>query len=209
MMQMLVDTSSAINTGDLKYHLWVMSQCPDIFEKFLQYSKDTDYDVVHLLAALDLSWVPTNDDHGQMNVVIRYKTPYIVNGKGPFVLSFVVGNDVSLRCVLGLPALLAMRASIDLTSGLLSYTELNREFPLDLQSLGKGLPEKAILDHYTSTIPHSVSIDFLQHTSADDDCHTTYHSTPSDHIHVTDHFFKNEVSWTLVYVPPDKTNISS
>ena len=117
-IQMLVDTGDAMNTGDLNYHLWVMSQCPDIIEEFLQCGKDTDYDVVHLLAAIDLSGVPTDDDHGQMTAVIRYKTPYTVNGKDPFILSFALGNDVSLHCVFGLPTLLAMGASIGLASGL-------------------------------------------------------------------------------------------
>ena len=206
---MLVDTGAAINTCDLKYHLWVMSQCPDIVEEVMQCGKDTDYEIVHLLADLDFTWVPTNNDHSQMTAVIRYKKPYIVNGKALSILSFALGKDVSLRCVLGLPILLAMCASIGLTSGLLSYTGLNRKFPLDLQPPGKGLPEGTTVNHYTNTISHSVSNNILQHTSSNGDCHTTCHSTPSDHIHVTDHFFKNEVSQTLVYVPPDKTNISS
>ena len=180
-----------MNTGDLKYHLLVMSQCPDIVDEFLQCGKDTDYDVVHLLVALDLSGVPTNDDHGQMTAVIWYKTPYIVNGKGAFILSFALGNDVSIRCVLGLPILLAICASIGLAFGLLSCTELNRELPLDLQRPGKKLPEGATLNHYTNTISHSVSTNFMQHTSADGDYHTSCHSTPSDYIHGTDHFFKN------------------
>ena len=208
-MQMLVNTGAAMNTGDLKYHLWKISQCPDIVEEFLQCGKDTDYDVVHLLAALNLSGVPTNDDHGQIIAVIRYRTPYIVNGKGPFILSFALGNDVSLRCVLGVHTLLAVGASIGLASGLLSCTELNRKSPLDLHPPGKELLEGATLYHYTNTIPHSVSTNFLQHTSAYGDCHTTCHSTPSDHIHVTDNLFKNEVLQALVYVPPDATNISS
>ena len=33
-MQMLVDTGAVMNTSDLKYHLWVMAQCPDIVEEF-------------------------------------------------------------------------------------------------------------------------------------------------------------------------------
>ena len=130
-MQMLVDTGAAMNTCDLKYYLWVMSQCPDIVEEFMQCGKDTDYEIVHLLADLDFTWVPTNNDHGQMTAVIRYKKPYIVNGKALSILSFALGKDVSLRCVLGLPILFAMCASIGLTSGLLSYTELNRKFLLE------------------------------------------------------------------------------
>ena len=125
-----------------------------------------------------------------MTTVIHYKIPYIVTGKIPFILSFALGNDVSLRCVLGLSTLLAMGAYIGLTSGLLSCNELNREFPLDLQSPGKGLPEGPTLNHYTNTIPYTVSNNLLHHTSADGNSHSTCHSIPSDNINVTDHLKK-------------------
>lgn len=29
-IRMLVDTGVAMNTGSIEYHLWVMSQCPEI-----------------------------------------------------------------------------------------------------------------------------------------------------------------------------------
>ena len=87
-MRMLVDTGAAMNTGNIDFHLWVMSQCPDIVDEFLQCGKDTEYDVVHLLAALDIEDITKDSTHGQMTAVIRYKTPYFVTGKGPFVLSF-------------------------------------------------------------------------------------------------------------------------
>ena len=54
-MRMLVDTEAVMNTDKVLYHEWVMSQCPDIVEEYLQCGKDTDYDVVHLPTALDLS----------------------------------------------------------------------------------------------------------------------------------------------------------
>ena len=34
-MRMLVDTGAAINSGHLDYHLWVMSQCPEMMAEFL------------------------------------------------------------------------------------------------------------------------------------------------------------------------------
>ena len=99
-MRMLVDTGSAINTGNLRFHMWVMSQCPDIVDEFLQYGNDTLYDVVHLLVTLDLKNVDTDTTHGQMTAVIRYKISYTIAGTKPFILSFALGNDVSLRSVL-------------------------------------------------------------------------------------------------------------
>ena len=156
-MRMLVDTGAAMNTDNLQYHLWVMSQCPDIVHGFLQCGKDTAYDVVHILAALDLKDVNKTKTQGQMTAAIHYKTPYTVASKGPFILSFALGHDVSLRSVLGLPTLLAMGADMNLVKGLLSCSELNREFPLDLQPLGHGLSEGVSLNHYSPNVPTSVS----------------------------------------------------
>ena len=167
-----------------------MSQCPDIVEAYLQCGKDKNYDILHLLSALDLSEVDTDMDYGQMTTMICYKTLYIFNGKYPFVLSFALVNDVSLNFVLGLPTLLAMGASIGLVLGLLSNTKLNREFPLDLQPPGKGLSEGATLKHYTHTISFTVSTNLLHHISAEGTSHPVYQSTPLDNIHVTDKFSK-------------------
>ena len=33
-IRMLVDTGAAMNTGNLRFHMWVMSQCPDIVDDF-------------------------------------------------------------------------------------------------------------------------------------------------------------------------------
>ena len=117
-----------------------MLQCSDIVDDFLRCGKDTAYDGVRLLADLDLKDFNTDATHGQMTAVIRYKTPYIIAGKGPFILSFALGKDVSLRSVIGLPTLLTMGADNNLVKGLLSCIELNRYFPLELQPPGKGLP---------------------------------------------------------------------
>ena len=43
-----------------------------------------------------------------MTAVIRYKTPYLVNKRDPLFIYFTLGNDVPLRCGLGLPTLLTL-----------------------------------------------------------------------------------------------------
>ena len=195
-MRMLVDTGVTMNTGDYDFHIWVISQCPDIVDEFLQCGKDTAYDVVHLLAVLDLKDINTDATHGQMTAVIQYKTPYIVAGKGPFILSFALGNDVSLRSVIRLPTLLVMGVDIiNLIKGILSCIELNRDFPLELQPSGKGLPEGDFLNHYSPTVPVSVPYNLshanslLHHTSAESIPQPNCSHTPSNNILVTDHFF--------------------
>ena len=159
-----------------------------------------------MLAALDLKDIQKDANHGQMIAVIRYKTPYVVDGKGSFILSFALGNDVSLRSVLGLPTLLAMGADINLVKGLLSCIESNRDFPLNLQPSGKSLSEGASLNNYSPTVPTSVpsnmqlTTSLLHHTSAEGIPQTESSPTPSDNILVTDHFFHNTVTQELSYI---------
>ena len=45
-MYMLLDTDAAMNSGNLTYHLWVMSQCPEMVGGFIQCGDGTGYDVV-------------------------------------------------------------------------------------------------------------------------------------------------------------------
>ena len=96
---------AAIGTRSLEYRMWVMSQCPEMVEEYLQCGKDTAYDVVHILATLDLKDTNQDVDHGKIAAIIRYKTPYIIKVREPFTLSFDLRHDVNLPCVLGLHTL--------------------------------------------------------------------------------------------------------
>ena len=63
-MRMLVDTESVMNTDNLLYNQWVISQCPDKVEEYLQYGQDMEYDVLYLPVAPDFSEVTTDMNHG-------------------------------------------------------------------------------------------------------------------------------------------------
>ena len=88
-----------------------------------------------------------------MTVVIRYKTSYLVNKRDPLFIYFAFGNDISLRCVLGLPILLALGRQINIVKEELICSEINRIFPLNLDPLGKGLHDGIIFDNITPIIP--------------------------------------------------------
>ena len=75
------------------------------------------------------------NNHGQMTAVIRYYTLYLVNNKDPLNLLFVLGNDMSLSSVRALPTLLSTGATIDLSRGTLSYSELNFNSPFNSSSV--------------------------------------------------------------------------
>ena len=74
-----------------------------------------------------------------MIAVIRYKTPYFINKRDRLFISFALGNDVSLRCVLGLPTLLALCELINLVKGGFICSEIGRTFPLTCIAVNKIL----------------------------------------------------------------------
>ena len=137
-----------------------------------------------------------------MIAVIRYHTPYFVDKKDPLILSFALGHDASLRNVLGLSTLLSLGATIDLSRGTLSCSELNFNFPLFLDPPGKGLPDGVSLDISTNFVPPGLRSNLsaqLQYAAMDGARPAAGYSTPSDNIVVTDNFFERQCFRTLSY----------
>ena len=206
-MHMLLDTGVTMNLGSITYHLWVMSQCPEMSGGFIQYGDGTGYNVVQLLAALNLVSSDQLLDHGKMTSVIRYKTPYLTNKRDPLFIYLALGNDVSFRCVLGLPTLLAVGGLIDLVKGGLICSEINQNVSLTLDPSCKGLPEGIVFDNSTLIIPQGMSTNIkhtpslLHYTSAEGRAFHCSSLTYSENIVVHDNFFNWNQSRDLEYKP--------
>ena len=160
-MSILVDTGAVINTGNKTYHQWFMSQCPSMIDEYIECGSNTDYNVVQILAALDLKGTSQPVDNGSMTAVIRYETPCLIHNTDPFILSFALGTDVALRSVLGIPCLLFMGVVVDLENGQLDCKELNSMFPLHLDPPGKYLPDGSSYDSFSNTVPADIPTNVL------------------------------------------------
>ena len=204
-MRMLVETSVAMYSGNIAYHLWVMSECLEMVGEIIQCGGKSDYDVVKLLAALDLDTSQQPLEHENMTAVIMYHTPYLVNKREALFLSFALGNDVSLRYVLDLPTLLAIGGSINLVKGEIVCSEIDRTFALSLEPTDKGLPDGVVSDNSTPTIPEGVPTNIkpnpsiLHFTSAEGHVVTNPFPHYSSNIIVRDSFYKGNVSRKLEY----------
>ena len=93
--------------------------------RFIQFGGISEYDEVKLLAALDLDSSQQPLDHGNITAVIRYRTPYLINKRDPLFIYFALGNDVSLRCVLGLSTLLALGGVVNLKTMAFNCSKIN------------------------------------------------------------------------------------
>ena len=193
---MRVDTSAMMNTGNRDYHLWTMSQCPTIDAEYMKCGPNTEYDVVQLLASLDLNVVYQPNTHGQMVAVVRYHTPYLVNDKDPLILSFVFGDNIYLRIILDLPTLLAMGAMIDLHHGTLACSERQHTFG-----------NETSLDDSKPIVPPGVHSNIFSATSSLQfiamDCFDfpVCQATLSNNIVVHYQFLQGSINRALTYKP--------
>ena len=148
------------------------------------------------MTVLDLDTTKQPLDHGKMTAVIRYRTPYLVNNQDSLFVSFALGDDISLRCVVGLPTLLALGGLIDLVKGIFFCSESNGIFPLTLDMPGKGLPDGVVFYYSAPTINVGVSTNIrpdpslLHYTSAEGRALPSSVTIYSEHIIVHDKFFR-------------------
>ena len=92
-----------------------------------------------------------NDEHGDMIVLIRFRSYILLNGS-PLVITFSLGEDVSLHAVLGLPIMLLCHMPLDFTTGTLHCPTINVEFILYMHQLGVSMPAGEQFDKYTFTV---------------------------------------------------------
>ena len=209
-MKMLLDTGAVVDSDNLSYHLWVVSECPAMVGEFIQSDANTGYDVVQLMAALDRDSSQQPLDHGEMTVVFRYRAPYLINNCDPLFIYFALGNDVSLRCIIGLPTLLSPGDLIDLVKRIFVCSELNRTFTLILDPLGKGLPDSVVFDNGTPTIPQGVATNvrhdpsLLHYKFAEGHSFSRFSTSYSDDIIMHETLFRGNVSRDLEYVLSSK-----
>ena len=88
--------------------------------------------------------------------LIRYKI--LIYWRLTCFLSFALGGDVLLRFILGLLTFTMFGIIINSTKGILKFTALNKEHPLELFLPDTRLPTHTTIDGNTLAIPNSLSL---------------------------------------------------
>ena len=72
----LMDTCGALNTGYLKFHLWLMSERPDLVAEFISFDDANPFEPIKLGGAIRDPSDFVAADHGTLTDVVRYYTLY-------------------------------------------------------------------------------------------------------------------------------------
>ena len=197
LLRMLVDSGAAMNSGNKNYHRQIMSQFPDIVVEYIECGPGTKYDLVQLKVAVTQAAAEADFTNGTMSVIIRYKTPYFVNSQ-QLILSFALGDNLTLRTILGTPSLIAMHGILDMVTNTLTLQKLDMKLPLVMTEPCSGLAapsDIASQSGVTISSPHnSVALHTLSNSS-----NTKFLTQPvhSDHLVVTDSWDNNTFSHSV------------
>ena len=127
-MRMLADSDAAMNSDNKRYHQQAMHRYPDMVTEYLEYGPGTKFDLVQLRVAVDSASVMD----GSLSAIIRYKTQYFISSR-PLLLSFAIGDSLSLNIILGTPALEQLRDFFNLGDRSLTFQSIDKVFSLIIQ----------------------------------------------------------------------------
>jgi hypothetical protein len=142
----LMDTCGALNTGYLLFHLWLMSERPDLVAEFISFDDSNPFEPIKLGGAIRDPSDFDATDHGNLTAVIRYYTPYVDTSGSPITISIALGNDVTVNTIFGLPMLCDLDSVISLRANSMHSRTLSRDFPITRAAASFGLPPNCSFD---------------------------------------------------------------
>ena len=138
-----LDTCAAMNTGNLKMHQYIMTEHPELVIDYSRYDDRNPFVPIELQCALSEEGAPTTvvNEANKLIAVVTYRTPYVDQAKKPITLSFGLGENVSVRTIIGLPTLKAWQGVVDFVSNKFVAHTLGKRFDLLFEETHQGLPE--------------------------------------------------------------------
>lgn len=129
-----VDSCAAMSTGNSLIHMWIMSKHPEIVVDYGEYNDLEPFEPLSLRCAVDNgkdneSSTAKKDLKDCLTKYVTYRTNYTLNGK-PATVTFGLGDNISVKSIVGLPFLLQWGCDICLSRGALVSHALDMEFPL-------------------------------------------------------------------------------
>ena len=133
-----MDTCAAMNTGNLAVHQWLITTQPHLVAEYIQFDDSRPFEPLQLHCAVeDLS--KTESMHGKLTAIVRYWMRYTQNGKR-VILSFGLGDSVSVNSLVGIPTIKEWKSIFDFESNMLVARGINTKFPMIYEATKQGLP---------------------------------------------------------------------
>ena len=121
-----LDSCAAMNTGNSLLHMWIMTTYPEIIASYERYDDDEPFQPITLYCEVPSS--AAEKDTSKLSAVVTYKTRYTdVNGD-MVLLSFCLGEAISMNAIIRLPTLRSWKMVLDVGENKATSMTLNQYF---------------------------------------------------------------------------------
>jgi len=145
-----------MSTGNLKLHQWIMSKYPSIVAEYIQYDNAEPFKPIKLAVALQ-NLDGCDSMKSKLTAIVRYWTPYMDQDNKRQLISFGLGESISVNSIIGLPQLRSWQASVCFHTNCLSYMLLKRQFPLIYELTKVGIPSGEAFHQRDFILPGPIS----------------------------------------------------
>ena len=123
-LQVLVDSTSAMNSDNKPYHRIIMSQFPDAVVGYIEWEPNIKYGLVQSKVNVTQCTPEGKFNNGILSTIIRYKTQYLFNSQ-PLILNLFLGDTLTLCTILGTPSLEVIHRVLDMCDHTLLLKKLS------------------------------------------------------------------------------------
>ena len=110
-----LDSYTAMNTGSLYLHQWIMTRHPHLVEKYEQFDDAHPFRSIMLDCIVPQS--KAEKTTGKLTTVVTYKTWYVDNDGNILTLSFGLGVSIIVNAIVGLPIFRKWKLILDVDGG--------------------------------------------------------------------------------------------
>jgi hypothetical protein len=139
-LSVLFDSSAALSSSYLPYHLWTMHKHPDLVVSFECFDDANPFELIKLGGAI---CHPNNYNklvHGQLTPIIRYKMSYMDLDSNPIHISFGLGHNMTLNTILGMSIIKDLGMIPNFWAGTVVCEDTTATFKTSYQETHYGFP---------------------------------------------------------------------
>jgi hypothetical protein len=104
-LRVLFDSGTALSSGYLPYHLWIMRKHPNLVASLEHFDNANPFEPIKLGGTICHPDKYQESLHGQLTAIICYKMPYSDLKGSPIHISFGLGNNMTVNTILGMPVI--------------------------------------------------------------------------------------------------------
>ena len=152
-----IEYCDAMNVGNLRIHLWVITTHQEIVSHYIQYNDKKPFEPIELNYEVE-DYETMKDTYGKLTALVVYLNNYFhTNFTKIFQIEFGLGKEFKVNAIIVIPTLKQRKSSISSDGNFLTSPLLQIQFPLIYKPANTGRPSSVDFEYKELIRPREVT----------------------------------------------------